>query len=145
MSILTFIFPPCGRQNKTASIALLVMRVAFGLLLMTHGWMKLSNFSEMSGQFMSFLGMGGGVSLGLAIFAEFFCSIAVIFGFLTRFACIPILITFLVAFFGAHGGSLSGEHSGELALVYLLAYLAIFLAGAGNYSLDNVLSRKTGK
>ena len=71
---------------------LLLFRLILGVFMLTHGWAKLSNFSEMSQGFPGMLGMSSSLSLSLIIFAEFFCSIALILGLLTRLAVIPLII-----------------------------------------------------
>ncbi|WP_134091190.1 DoxX family protein [Olivibacter sp. XZL3] len=57
------------------NFATLVLRIGSGIFMIPHGYAKLLSFGERKDQFMSFLGLSGSVSLGLAIFAEFFCSI----------------------------------------------------------------------
>jgi len=120
---------------------LLVLRVGVGsLMLFGHGWGKLSNFSAIAPNFPDPLGFGSGVSLGLAVFAEFFCSLALIFGFLTRVAAIPLIITMLMAAFVIHAADPFKKM--ELALVYLVPFLTILLSGPGKYSIDRLMFKK---
>lgn len=98
------------------------------------------NFSEMSAAFPDPLGVGGQISLGLAIFGELFCSIAVIFGFLTRLAIIPMIFTMGIAFFVAHEGSFAT--GGELAFAYLIVFVFILWTGPGRYSIDAFIGNK---
>ena len=61
------------------STALFILRILIGVLMAIYGYEKLTHFAEMSGsdfwaKQVNFLGMGGKVSLGLTVFAEFFCS-----------------------------------------------------------------------
>lgn len=129
-----------------ASLALLVMRLVFGLfMLIGHGWGKLMNFSAISERFMDFMGLGSTVSLALAVFAEVVCAFLVSIGLLTRAALIPLIITMAVAAFIAHGNdpffAPPREASKEMALLFLSGYLAIFLAGPGRFSLDQWLKK----
>lgn len=130
---------PLQPEGARLSSALLVLRVVFGLLLANHGWMKLTGFSEMSTHFLPLFGMSPAVSLSLAIFGEFFCSIAVIFGFLTRLAAIPAAFTMLIAFTVAHGCSIA---EGELAFAYLIVFVVLIISGGGRYSIDYLLAKK---
>jgi putative oxidoreductase len=102
-----------------------------------HGYGKLTNFSSIEPKFMEFLGLSKGVSLGLVVFAEFFCSLFLILGLFTRFALVPLAITMLVAAFKAHGGDIFGD--GEMAFLYLAIYVSLLLKGAGKYSADALL------
>jgi putative oxidoreductase len=86
------------------------------------------------------LGIGSGLSLGLATFAEFLCSIAVIVGLTTRLATIPLIVTMGVALFVYHAGDSLGDR--ELALLYFVGFVAVLCAGPGRFSVDEVLSKR---
>lgn len=123
-----------------SGIALLLLRLAAGGMMLTHGWAKLSNYTELSETFMDPVGWGPGPSLMLIIFAEFFCSIAIILGLLTRLAAIPLVIGMFVAAFVAHQPfSISGS---ELPLLYLVVFMALLIAGPGRYSVDAIIYRR---
>ena len=136
--IQKFLFPK-NTYNTATSIALLVLRVAFASMLLTHGWSKLTNFEATVQYFSS---MGGCITAGLVIFAEFFCALGVIAGLLYRLALIPMIITMFVAFFVANGGRLLGEGNGELAFLYLIVFIVLMLTGSGKYALDNFFAKK---
>ena len=77
-----------------SAIGLLILRVCLGcMMLFGHGWGKLLNFSEYAEKFPDPIGLGVTVSLILAIFAEFVCSILVVLGLATRLAVIPLIDT----------------------------------------------------
>ena len=114
---------------------LLVLRVAVCAMMLTHGLYKLSNFSTMSQNFDP-IGIGGALSLSLVIFAEVFCSIAVLLGFLTRLAAIPLIVAMCVAVLSYVGQPFAAR---ELALLYLTFYIAILMIGPGRYSIDRLL------
>lgn len=120
-------------------IAMLTLRVVFGLLMLPHGWDKLSHFAEKKYRFMNFMGLGAPLSLGLATFAEFFCSILLIAGLFTRLATIPLLVTIFVIL-NVHHWQFYGEH--ELVPAFMAAFLVIMLVGPGKYSLDARISKK---
>lgn len=121
----------------STDLALLVLRVWLGICLLTlHGWSKLVNYPERMHRFADPFGIGAPASLGLAVFAEVFCSLLLIVGLFTRFAALACAITMAVAFFYAHGGALSGERNGELPFIFLAGFVALLVAGAGRFSLD---------
>lgn len=130
-----------GAHPARASLASLVLRVSFGLMMARYGYMKLVNFAEYAPDFLNFLGLGGPVSLGLVIFAELFCALLVVLGLGTRLAVMPLIVTMLVAFFVAHAGDPFDQK--EHSLIFLMAFLAIGLMGAGRYSIDALLFRKS--
>jgi len=120
---------------------ILVLRLFVGISMLTHAWPKLDKLIANDNiEFMNFLGLGSAISLVLVVFAEFLCSVFIIFGFLTRFATIPLMITMLVAFFVVHG---SDPYSvKELSLVYFFFYFTILILGSGKFSLDWLFSKK---
>lgn len=129
-------------QKGTASsnLAALILRLGFGILMIPkHGYVKLVEFNERKEAFMDFMGLGGTVSLSLAVFAEFFCSILLIFGLFTRLAAIPLLVTVLVIS-SIHDWELFGKY--ELSTAFFIGYLAILILGPGKYSLDYAIFKK---
>lgn len=120
------------------SATLLVLRLLFGILLLWHGMIKMSNFDSLVATFPDPLGLGRNVSLYMTIFAELFCSVGVIFGALFRLALVPIIVAMGVAFFVVHHGQ--AFVAKELALIFLAMFVLMFVMGAGSYSLDNVIA-----
>ena len=121
------------------NFAMLVLRVALGVLMLSHGYGKLVHFNGMKGSFINFLGMGSTLSLSLDIFAEFFCSAFLILGLFTRFAVIPILIAMSVALFKVHHGLLFG--AGERAAIYLACCITLLFCGPGKISVDGMIGK----
>ena len=87
--IQNFLFPVYS--NYWYSLVLLFARVIFGGMFLTHGLQKMMNFKALSGSFPSIMGMGSTLSLSLAIFAEVFCTLAFITGFLYRLSMLPMI------------------------------------------------------
>ena len=119
--------------------AMLLLRIVAGGLMLKFGFEKLVGFEAKSATFMNFMGLGSKVSLALVVFAEFFCSILVILGLLTRLACIPLIITMCVALFVALNGDVFGK--GQSAVLFLTAYTVLLLVGPGRASVDGMLSK----
>ena len=127
-------------EAKLSVAGWLIFRVGIGLMMAPHGFGKLMNFSKIAPNFMNFMGLGGSVSLALVIAAEFFGALAVMFGFLTRWAAFGIVFTMSVAAFIAHAGDPFAKK--ELALLYALAFLFPLLAGGGKFSADSFIAKK---
>lgn len=128
------------RHNAGAfNLALLLLRLTFGLLIAHHGYEKLMQYTQLQNSFMNFLGLGSKISLCLTIFAELFCGILVSIGLLTRLATIPLIIAMSVAFFKVMNHDALGH--GETALLFLVAFLAILFTGPGRLSADAAISK----
>lgn len=121
------------------NLATFILRVSLGALMIPHGYEKLVNFAKYKGDFMNFLGLGPTLSLGLTVFAEFFCSVFLIMGLFTRPVVAILIIAMLVAVFKAHNGDIFGD--GEHGSLFLAGYLAILLVGPGKASLDGILGK----
>ncbi len=129
------------RRNKFMSFGLLLVRIGFGsTMLINHGWGKLINFTERSATFPDPLGIGNATSMGLAVFSEFFCSLAIVLGLATRLATVPLIFTVLVIVFVVHADDPLQKK--ELILLYLWPYLLLFFSGSGQYSLDALYQKK---
>ncbi len=118
----------------------LILRVLLASFILTHGWSKLSSFAEKMDTFPDPLGLGSQMSLILVVYAEFFCSLLLIFGLLTRLAAFSILATMLVAAFVFHSDDPFSAR--ELPLLYGIGFLYFTLAGGNRYSLDEKIRGK---
>ncbi|WP_321347711.1 DoxX family protein [uncultured Draconibacterium sp.] len=127
-------------NNTSVDLSLLLLRLATGGFMLTHGIPKLQRLLAGEMQFGDPLGLGPEVSLVLAVFAEVFCSILIVLGLGTRLAVIPSIVTMAVAAFIAHGADPFGRK--ELALLYLVGYIVLLLSGSGKISVDRIISRK---
>ena len=128
------------RYSATSfNLAMLLLRLGLGGLMIPHGFDKLVKFKEYSRDFMDFLGLGGMASLGLVVFAEFFCSIFLMMGLFTRATVIPLIVAMLVAVFKAHNGEVFGD--GEHGMLFLVGYLAVLLLGPGKASVDGIMGK----
>jgi len=130
-----------GHPGPQRDLGLLVLRVAFAASLIgAHGWGKLLKLLEGGGGFPDPFGIGSVASLGLAVFAEVVCGLALILGIGGRLPAAVLSAFFVVAFFMVHGGDPFGER--ELAFVYLMAFVTLFFAGPGRYSLGKLMRGK---
>lgn len=136
-----FLFPR-PIESRGYSLFLLVLRIFFGVLMMSHGIAKLVNYTSLSFSFPDPLGVGHGMSLLLVIFGELVCSIGFIAGLLYRLVMLPMLAVMTVAFFCIHNGNLA---EGELAFIYFYLFLMMYITGPGRYSVDAWIWRSIHK
>ncbi|WP_157760817.1 DoxX family protein [Chitinophaga caeni] len=123
--------------NGSVNFSLLVIRLVFGILLMTHGWMKIENFSQMSGSFPDPFHVTSKISLTLVIFAEVFCAGLAVIGLFTRLAAIPVIICMCVIVFMIHGNDAVAKQ--EPGMMYLASFFVLLLCGPGRFSLDSLI------
>ena len=122
--IYNFLFPQYCRE-RIISFLILAVRVFFGILFFIHGVDKMMNFSILSDTYPSVFGLGSYMTLMLAIFTEFCCSLFLIFGLMIRVILIPMIISMAVAFFDVHDAIIS---EGELALIYFIMFIILYSA-----------------
>lgn len=121
------------------STAILLLRLAVGILMLLHGYDKLMHFAQYKTQFMNFMGIGSTISLSLVIFAEFFCSLFLILGLFTRLATIPLIVVTCVILFKVDHGQLTDKN--ENVVLFLAGYLVLLLVGPGRASVDSMIGK----
>ena len=136
-----------------SDIATAILRLVLGVIFFAHGAKKMLGWFDgygFSGTMGFFTGMMHIPALFafLAIAAEFFGSLGLIFGFLTRIAALGIFSNMIVAitmvhhqfgFFMNWTGAQKGEGF-EYHLLVLAVTVFMMLRGAGAFSIDRVLS-----
>lgn len=121
-------------------IILLAVRIFIGFAMLSHGFPKLQMLIEGQKDFYDFLGMGPQITLGLAVFTEFACSILLILGLFSRIALGFLIFTMVTAGFVVHGADPFEKQ--ELSLVYLCIYLMLMVFGAGRFSVDHMIEKR---
>lgn len=130
------------KQNPVfLDIALLIVRVFVGFAMISHGFPKLQQlFSGEEIKFYDLLGIGPKITLILAVFAEFVCSLFLILGLFTRIAVFFLFVTMIIAGFVVH---FTDEFSKrEISLLYLSLYAIFITAGPGKFSIDAMISKR---
>ncbi|NJX15394.1 DoxX family protein [Tamlana crocina] len=122
--------------KKPTDLGLLILRVGFSGMMLSHGIPKINMFFQSPIKFADPIGLGETTSLILTLIGEVLAPILVLVGFKTKWATIPVIITMLVAAFVVHLSDPFGTK--EKALLYLFAFLAILIAGPGHYSYDGI-------
>lgn len=126
----------CQSKHGRKSIALLILRIAIGVIFIVHGYGKL--FGGAPGM-PAFTGMVAGLGFPMPAFfayaaalSEFLGGIALLLGIGTRIASVLIMIVMVVAFMGVKQFSLP---KGDPDVALFAIALAIYFMGPGKYSL----------
>lgn len=107
---------------------MLILRVGVAGMMLCHGWPKLLLLVQgRGGEWMDPLGWGAELSLALCVFAEFFCSLALLVGLMTRLAALVLVVNFWVVIFVY--GEQSSWAQNELPLLYLLCFVSLVCLG----------------
>jgi putative oxidoreductase len=119
-----------------------ILRIISGLMFAMHGTQKLFGFPSplkgMSGPLPPMLMVAGGI--------ELVGGVLIAIGFFTGIAAFISSGEMAVAYFmghASHGPFWPLENQGELAVLYCFLFLFIAAHGAGIWSVDNALRRKT--
>jgi len=122
-------------------IILFIIRLFIGFAMISHGFAKLQMlFSEGEIKFFDLIGLGPKITLILAIFGEFVCSIFLILGLFSRVALGFLIFTMVIAGFVVHGADPFEKR--ELSLIYLSVYLLLMTFGAGKISVDYMIEKR---
>lgn len=122
------------------NLALLILRITVAVLMLMHGTPKLVKLISGDFGFLDPIGIGSGLSLFLATFAEFFCSVLILIGYRTRLAAIPLIITMLVALLVVHSDDSVFDHLN--ILLYIFVYGMLLHLGGGKFGLTYYLQNK---
>jgi len=134
---------------------LTIARIALGVVLFPHGAQKLLGwfggygFNGTMGYFTGTVKLPYIIGL-LVILVEFFGSLGLITGLLTRVSALGILGLFIGIIFIAHTSNgffmnWSGQQAGEGYEYHILAIglaLIVLVGGAGSFSLDTLLAER---
>jgi putative oxidoreductase len=123
-----------------ADIASLLLRLIFGGMFIYFGYQKIVHYDTYITMFGDPIGLGNKLSYDLLIFAEFFCGIFIVLGFLARVFVIPTFIAMCVAYFVAHAND--PFEKSQYAFVYMLLCLPVFVLGSGRFSIDGLIFKK---
>ena len=137
-------------DRPAVDISLLLLRIIVGVIFAAHGAQKLFGAFGGSGLADTVAKMGGGPIPYLVTIGEFFGSVGLIIGILTRFSAASLIVIMIGAIAMVHGKngffSSAGGFEYNLALIGLL--LPILFCGAGRFSIGRLFlprSAKTGR
>ncbi len=128
-------------MKKNNDTALLILRITIGLLMLLHGFGKLTGGLDFIKGMLSEMGIPAFVAYGVIV-GEVIAPIAIIVGFRTRIASAFFAMNALVAILMVHSSDIfkMGEHGGwaiELLGLYLFGAIALVFSGSGKYALSN--------
>jgi putative oxidoreductase len=140
--------------DTNESTSLTMLRLVLGIVFFAHGAQKMLGWFGgygFHGTMGAFTQMGMPAALAFLIIAtEFFGSLALLSGFLTRFAAlgVGVLMVGAIAMIHAHNGFFMnwfGTQKGEGFEYHLLVIaiaVTLMLRGAGGVSIDHALSKQ---
>lgn len=135
-------------RNDTAGF---VARLILGIVVLPHGAQKLLGWFGGYG-FSATMGFFGSIGIPsvfgfLAILAESFGALGLIFGLFTRVAAFGVGMVMLVATVAVHldKGFFASNGGIEFTLLLFGVALAVMIKGAGRWSLDELLEREVEK
>ncbi len=143
----TRLFVPAvaGFYRAFAPLAFALIRVALGLILIPHGFVKLFGADAVPAS-RNFVNFGWAYPLAWAYFIgglEFFGGILLALGLFTRIVAAAFVIEMAVISFAVLYPAWSwGKHGMEYALFMGVVALAVFLRGGGRWSLDRLIGRE---
>ena len=131
---------------RQVDLGLLLLRVALGIVFMTHGGQKLfvMGLAGVTGGFTQMGIPAPGLTAPLVALVEFGGGLALLLGLLTRLAALGIAVDMLGAMFFVHlknGFFLPMGY--EFVLVLFLVAATLLITGAGAYSIDARLGARS--
>lgn len=137
------------KKSSATSAALLILRVALGVIFTAHGWQKFNEFT-IAGTQASFAQMGvpaADVVAPVVAVLELAGGVALILGLFTRVVAALLALDMLGALFLVHAAAGIYVTNGgyELVLILAASAAALSLAGAGGFSIDAAFSGRRGR
>ncbi len=132
--------------DRLQPLALLILRLALGVIMVAHGYPKVFGGLHHHAQFVASLGMPAWLGY-VSAFAEFLGGVLVILGFLTRPAALAICMDMAVAIGKVHWkNGLVGANRGGYEFPLALAVIAVALIfyGAGPIAIDHMFRGGVG-
>jgi putative oxidoreductase len=125
--------------DRLQPLALLVMRLALGVVLLAHGYQN--TFRHLHDHVNMVASLGIPAWLGyVSSFTELVGALLILAGFFTRPAAFAICVDLAVAIGKVHWhNGLMGEHGYEFPLVLVALAFALIFFGGGPISIDHVV------
>ncbi len=132
---------------KLKGVALLLGRLAVGLVFLSTGWGKVHNVEKVTEFFTSLHIPMPGLNAVVVGWSELLCGAALVIGLFTRLATIPLMVSMIVAIITAKRGDIHGffDLIAFEETTYLLLLVMIAILGPGSISVDHVLAKKYGR
>ncbi len=132
-----------NRWNTAETVTYSLLRLAVGVVFVTHGWMKLADTAATNVAFQSMGIPFPQVSTYLAIAGELFGGLGLLVGLFTKVAALGPFAVMLGAISFVHlGNGLLAKNGGwEYPLTLLLTSLLFVAHGGGRFSIDAALAK----
>jgi putative oxidoreductase len=133
-----------GILGRLDWLALLLGRLAVGLLFLSTGWGKVHDIPKVTAFFESLHIPAPGFHAVLVGYSELLCGSALVIGLLSRFATVPLMVSMIVALITAKAGDIHGilDLVGQDEFTYLVVLFMIAILGPGRASVDAFIARK---
>jgi putative oxidoreductase len=125
-------------------VAMLLARLAVGLLFESTGWGKVHNIPKVTEFFVKLGSPFPGFQAVLVGWSELLCGTALVIGLFTRLATIPLIVSMVVAILTAKLADIHGVFDlvGQDEFTYLVMLIVIAVVGPGKFSLDRLIARR---
>jgi putative oxidoreductase len=133
--------------DRTAvEVALLVVRIAAGLIFMAHGSQKLFGAFDGGGLEKTVQMLGSPLGYLVAV-GEFFGGVGLVFGFLSRFSAAALILIMIGAIVKVHGpnGFFLDKHGFEYNLSLIGNLLPTLICGPGQFSIGQFFLPKSSR
>ncbi len=133
--------------GRLKGLALLLGRLAVGLVFLSTGWGKVHNVEKVTEFFSSLHIPAPGLNAVVVGWSELLCGAALVIGLFTRLATIPLIVSMVVAILTAKRGDIHGffDLVAFEETTYLLVLVMIAILGPGAIAFDHLLAKKYGR
>ena len=131
-----------GRQSVLDDYLTLFGRIAMALMFLSSGWMKIGGYAQ-TAQYMASVGVPSAL-LPVVIAVELAGGLAVLFGFLTRWASLGLALYTIIAAALFHSNFADQNQMIHFwkNLTIMGGFLILAAHGAGRFSIDSWRARK---
>ena len=132
-------------RAKIEPVALTLLRITVGVIMVAHGWKKVTDIPTWTENFTK-MGMPlPEVSVYLAIAGELGGGLGLLLGLLTPIAALGVFFAMLVAVVFVHlpNGLFAKNDGFEYPLTLMMTALYFFARGGGPFSVDAIVRKKS--
>jgi putative oxidoreductase len=139
-----------ARRRVVASLdhanwaALLLGRLAVGLVFVSTGWGKVHSIQKVTEFFQSLGIPAPGFNAVLVGYSELLCGAALVLGLCTRLATIPLVVSMIIAILTARLDDLKGlfDLVGFEEFTYLVILIMLAILGPGRVAIDHLIAKR---
>lgn len=130
--------------ERLRGVALLLGRLAVGLVFLSTGWGKVHNVEKVTEFFTSLHIPAPGLNAVVVGWSELLCGAALVLGVLTRLATIPLIVSMVVAILTAKRPDIKGffDLVAFEEFTYLIVLVMIAILGPGAIAIDHLLAKR---